>query len=88
MVLMKSLEAEVTIDLLNSTCGDLRVTDYDTYYTVQRDGEIVVDMEQLGEELGRSITVSEWLVVLSSYVGRPCHEPTRFRVTTDLLQLT
>ena len=87
LILMKSFEAEATIDMLRTIYPALNVVDNDTYYTLANDEEIVVDMDLLGEEMGRPISVGEWLVVLSSYVGRPSNEATRFRVTADMLQI-
>ena len=39
------------------------------------------------EELGDAISLSQWLVVMSSFVGRVETDPSSFRVTTELLQL-
>jgi hypothetical protein len=88
LILMKSFEAEATIDMLRTTYRALKVIDNDTYWTVANDQEIVVDMDLLAEEIGRPITVGEWLVVLSSYVGRPSNDATRFRVTAEMLQIS
>jgi hypothetical protein len=87
LVLTKSEEAEATIESLLGRPG-VEVVDHETYWRVSALGEIVVDLEEIGERLGRPIGLGEWLVAMSSYVGRVVTEPNRFRVTSDLPQLT
>ena len=87
VVLMKSPEADATLDVLREDHPDVQIQDHDTYWQLVHDKEILVDLERVGEELGDSISLSEWLVVMSSFVGRVETDPSSFRVTTELLQL-
>ncbi len=66
---------------------EVEIHDQTTYWQLIHDKEIVVDLGRVGEELGEEISLSQWLVIMSSFVGRVETEPDRFRVTTEMLQL-
>lgn len=87
LVLMKSEEADATIDVLEADCPAVRIVDHGTYWLLEADDEIRVDMHRVGEELGRELTLSQWLVVMSSFVGRAAPGADYFRVTSDMLDL-
>ncbi len=87
LVLMKSPEADATLDVLRADHPDVEIDDKGTYWHLSHPKEIVVDMCKVGEELGEEISLSEWLVVMSSFVGRVETDPSWFRVTTEMLQL-
>ncbi len=42
---------------------------------------------KVGQELGRPIELGQWLVVMSSFVGRAAPGPDYFRVTSKMLEL-
>jgi hypothetical protein len=87
VVLMKSEEADATIDVLQADRPAVRIADHGTYWLLEADDEIRVDMNRVGEELGRELTLSQWLVVMSSFVGRAAPGADYFRVTSDMLEL-
>lgn len=87
LVLMKSPEADATLDVLRTDHPDVEIADHDTYWQLRHPSEIRVDLNRVGDELGEPISLSEWLVIMSSFVGRVETEPDSFRVTTDMLQL-
>ena len=87
LILMKSDEADATIAVLEQECPGVEVTDHGTYWHIAADGEILVSMEKVGQELGRPIELSRWLVVMSSFVGRAAPGPDYFRVTSKMLEL-
>lgn len=87
LILMKSEEADATIDALERERPDIEVTDHGTYWQIAADDEIVVSMDKVGQELGRSIELSQWLVVMSSFVGRAAPGPDFFRVTSKMVEL-
>ena len=87
LILMKSEEADATIDALESERADVEVTDNGTYWQIAADDEIVVSMDKVGQELGRSIELSQWLVIMSSFVGRAAPGPDFFRVTSKMVEL-
>jgi hypothetical protein len=87
LILMKSDEADATIDALERERPDVEVTDHGTYWQIAADGEIVVSMDKVGQELGRPIELSQWLVIMSSFVGRAAPGPDFFRVTSKMVEL-
>lgn len=87
LVLMKSPEADATLDVLRSDHPEVEIEDRGTYWQLRHDAEIAIDLNRVGEELGEPISLSEWLVIMSSFVGRVETEPDAFRVTTEMLQL-
>ncbi len=87
LVLMKSEEADATIDVLAADSPQLEVIDHGTYWLVRGDDEITVPMSRVSEELGRPIALSQWLVVMSSFVGRAAPGADYFCVTTKMLDL-
>jgi hypothetical protein len=87
VVLMKSPEADATLDVLREDHPQVEIHDGGPYWQLQHPKEIHVDLLRVGEELGEEIALSEWLVIMSSFVGRVETEPDSFRVTSEMLQL-
>lgn len=87
IVLMKSEEADATIDVLEADSPGVEIVDHGTYWMLRGEGEITVPMSRVSEELGRPIQLSQWLVVMSSFVGRAAPGPDYFCVTTKMLDL-
>ena len=87
LVLMKSPEADATLDVLRADYPEVQIEDSGTYWQLVHPNEIHVDLARVGEELGEEIALSQWLVVMSSFVGRVETEPDSFRVTSEMLQL-
>lgn len=87
LVLMKSEEADATIDVLEADCPAVRIADHGTYWMLEAEDEIRVEMQRVSDELGRNLTLSQWLVVMSSFVGRAAPGADYFRVTSDMLDL-
>lgn len=84
VVLMKGDEADATLDVVRADSPEVVITDQGTYWHLSAQDEIVIDMNRVGEELGEPIALSEWLVIMSTFVGRVITEPTFFRVTSDV----
>jgi hypothetical protein len=87
MVLMGSEEADVTVELLRQERPDLRITKELTYYLIEGEGKIEVDVEKVSEWLGRSLDVPSFLVIMSSYYGRAEVKENVFGVYAEMLQL-
>lgn len=87
VILMKSPEADATLDVVRADSPDLVITDNASYYSIEGLDEITIDLDRVAEELGETITMSQWLVTMSSYVGRVCPDERHFRVTSAMLQL-
>jgi len=69
LILMKSDEADATIDVLERDLPGVEVTDTERT-AISRRREIVVSMDKVGQELGRPIELSQWLVIMSSFRRR------------------
>jgi hypothetical protein len=85
LVLMKGEEAEATIDVIDEDYPAVNIQDHGTYWLLEADDEICVEMERVGRRLGRSIALRQWLSVMSSFVGRAAPGSDCFRVTSELL---
>ena len=87
LVLMKSPEADATLDVMRDDHPQIQIEDAGTYWKLEHPREILVDLGRVADELGEEISLSEWLVIMSSFVGRVETEPDSFRVTSEMLQL-
>ena len=87
IVLMKGDEADATLDVLRADHPHVNISDQGTYWHASADDEIVIDITRVGEELGEPIALSDWLVVMSTFVGRVVTDPATFRVTSALTDL-
>lgn len=87
LVLMKSEEADATIDVMEVDHPEVKIVDQGTYWYLEHPSEIFVDMERVAEEMGKDLTLSQWLVVMTTFVGRAAPDETYFRVTSDMLEL-
>jgi hypothetical protein len=87
IALMRSDIANVTIDVLAEDQPDAVVSDHGTYVLIEADDEIRVDMHRVSEELGMPVTLSQWLVIMSTFVGRAAPGPDYMLVTSELTDL-
>lgn len=87
LVLIKSDEADATVAAVQKSAPNVRVNDRGTYLYLEAEKEISIDLQLVAQELGREISMGEWLVVMSTYVGRVETEETVFRVTSEMLQM-
>lgn len=87
LVLQKSEEADATIDVLEADFPNVHIDDQGTYWLVRADNEIRVDMERVSQELGRPLSLSMWLVIMTSFVGRAAPGADYFMVTSEMLDL-
>ncbi len=87
VVLMKSDEADATIDVLNEDYPDVKVVDQGTYWYLEHPNEIYIDMERVGQEMGKELSLGQWLVVMTTFVGRAAPEENYFKVTSAMLEL-
>jgi hypothetical protein len=70
IALMKSPEAEATITVVTEADPDAEVVDRGPYLHLRSPHDITVDLNAVGDELGEDISLSRWLVVMSTYTGR------------------
>jgi propane monooxygenase coupling protein len=87
MVLMGSEEADVAVEMLREERPDLRITKTNCYWMIEGEEKIEVDVNAVGERLGRELDVPSFLVVMSSYYGRAQVSEHTFGVYAEMLQL-
>jgi MmoB/DmpM family len=88
IVLMKSPECDATLDYLAADHPHVKREDLGPYWMVSSDqGEIVIDIQRVSEELGEKLSLGNWLVIMSSFVGRVMTDPMTFRVTSHMTDL-
>ena len=87
LVLMGSEEADVTVELLRAARPDLRISKTNCYYLIEGEGKIEIDVNEVGERLGRELDVPSFLVIMSSYYGRAQVDEHKFGVYSEMLQL-
>jgi hypothetical protein len=89
LILMQgSPEAQATLDVLEREDPELDVADHGTFWKITSNkGHIEVDMHRVSEELGIEISLPQWLVIMSSYVGRVQTEPGKFTLTSDMVDI-
>jgi alkene monooxygenase coupling protein len=68
--LIGSEETREAVELIKDEMPDVKVTDNDCFFKVERDGLLRFDMEKLSDRLGRPFTVHDFLVNMTSYYGR------------------
>jgi hypothetical protein len=84
---MKGEDADAAMESVLASDADVTAVDGGTFWLLEGDSEIVLDVVDIGERLGRAMTVHELLVSFTSYVGRAEVSDTTVRVTSSLLQL-
>jgi len=87
LVLMGSEEADVAVELLRAERPDLRISKTNCYYLIEGEGKIEIDVNEVGERLGRELDVPSFLVIMSSYYGRAQVDEHKFGVYSEMLQL-
>jgi hypothetical protein len=85
--LMKSEEADATIEVVESRYPDVRVHDFGTYWKIEGEGELRIEMAAVGEALGRPLQLSRWLVTMATFVGRAHAGGDYFLVTSEMSYL-
>jgi MmoB/DmpM family len=84
---MKSEEADVTIEVLEAKYPDVEVHDFGTYWKIEGEGELRVEMDEIAEALGRPMALSQWLVIMATFVGRAHAGGDYFLVTSEMSYL-
>jgi hypothetical protein len=85
--LMKSEEADATIEVFEAKYPDAQVHDFGTYWKIEGEGELRVEMDEIAEALGRPMQLSQWLVIMATYVGRVHTGGDYFLVTSEMSYL-
>ncbi|WP_136246238.1 MmoB/DmpM family protein [Mycobacterium intracellulare] len=87
LVLMKSEEAKATVDYVAAQCPQIRVQDRGTFYLLETEGMIRIPLAEVEEYLGKPLSMSRFLVCMTSYYGRAQVEDDAFVITAAMSQL-
>ena len=85
MALMKTEEIEFIVEEFLADKEGIYVEDRSAFYYVDADTEVVLDFDEIEEALGRSYNVYDFLVNLSTTVGRGMTVGNKFVLTTRLV---
>jgi methane monooxygenase regulatory protein B len=84
IALMKTEEIEYIVEEILAKRQGVYIEDRGVYYYIEGDQQIEIDFDKVEEGLGRSYTVYDFLVNLSTTVGRAMTLGNRFVITTKL----
>jgi methane monooxygenase regulatory protein B len=90
LVLMKADEMEIAVQWLREAYPEdptLKIEDFGVYYRIDRREELTFDLEQIQELIGRDYSVYDFLVNVSTTIGRAYIAGNVFTITTDLIGL-
>ncbi|MFZ2173371.1 MAG: MmoB/DmpM family protein [Rhodococcus sp. (in: high G+C Gram-positive bacteria)] len=87
LVLMKSEEAQAAVHYVAEECPQIRVQDRGTFFLFEAEGSIRIPLAEVEEYLGKPLTMSRFLVCMTSYYGRAQVEDDAFIITSDMSQL-
>lgn len=92
LVLMKTEEMDVVVDEIilgeqKKANPTIVVEDHASYYWIKAEGKIVIDVDIAAEIMGRSYNVYDFLVNVSTTVGRAYINGNVFTLTTELVGL-
>jgi MmoB/DmpM family len=85
--LMKSEEADATIEVFETRYPDAQVHDFGTYWKIEGEGELRVDMDEIADALGRPLQLNQWLLIMATFVGRAHTGGDYFLVTSEMSYL-
>ncbi len=83
LVLMKGTDTDATLEAIVASGQDVTIEDEGPFWKLHGRKDILVDLNDVGEELGAPITISKWLVSMSSFVGYAETSETHFAVRAD-----
>lgn len=85
MALMKTEEIEFIVEEFLASKENIYIEDRASFYYVDADTEVVLDFDEIEEALGRPYSVYDFLVNLSTTVGRAMTVGNKFILTTRLV---
>lgn len=83
--LQGSEETSAALELVEETMPDAKVSDHNCFFKIEREGGLEFDMKELGEILGREISVHDFLVNMASYYGRMEVSEGKLRIHAEIL---
>lgn len=83
--LIGSAETTVAVEMVAEEMPDAKITDNDCFFKIERDGLLRFDMADLAERIGRSYSVHDFLVNMTSYYGRIVVSDAAVEIYADIL---
>ena len=80
LVLMKGPETDATLAVIQASEQDVEILDEGPFWKLLGRGDIHVELADVGEELGAPLSLSKWLVTMTSFVGNVHSTPGSFTV--------
>ena len=84
LCIMKGGDGDLIVESVQESQPDVRVTDRGPYMQLQNEVPIVLDVVDIGDRKGTTMSVQDVLVSFSSIVGRIEIEGDEIRLTPDL----
>jgi methane monooxygenase regulatory protein B len=88
LALMKTDEIVIAVDWLRNAYADdptLRIADHGVYYRIDCEERFSFDLDEVQELIGRPYSVYDFLVNVSTTVGRAYVDGNSFAITTELI---
>lgn len=88
LALMKSDEIEIAVEWLRTTYATdptLKIADHGVYYRIDAEEGFTFDLDEIAELVGRPYSVYDFLVNVSTTVGRAYLTGNTFAITTELI---
>ena len=76
--------AAAAVDSLAGEQAEFRIEDFDAYVKIVAADSIALDLDAIGDRLGRCLTMAEFLGALSSYTGRVVLSERVLTICSDL----
>ena len=84
LCVMKGGDGDLMVESIQESQPEVRITDRGPYMQLQSEEAIVLDVVDIGDRKGTTMSVQDVLVSFSSFVGRIEIEGDEIRVTPDL----
>lgn len=88
LALMKTDEIEIAVEWLRQAYADnatLKIEDHGVYYRIDAEEGFTFDLDEIEELIGRPYNVYDFLVNVSTTIGRAYVRGNTFTITTDLI---
>jgi hypothetical protein len=88
LALMKADEIVIAVEWLRETYADnptLKVEDHGVYYRIDCEEEFTFDLDEIQDLVGRPYSVYDFLVNVSTTIGRAYVRGNTFTITTELI---
>jgi methane monooxygenase regulatory protein B len=88
LALMKADEIEVAMEWLRATYAEnptLKIEDHGVYYRIDCAEGFTFDLDEIEEMVGRPYSVYDFLVNVSTTIGRAYVRGNTFTITTELI---